>query len=235
MTPSSCADGKSHRKMELPGMTMSWPATRRPVNSGTGRGRENGARGRERRPAKHSCGWRAERAVVAALVASGDPLGSARGYVSVQAAAAVACRSCRPACCGSAPSGQPEPQPARPSWARSSTRMASRIAPSIRRSRSAGVISPRSACSRMVAQTCWSASSTVSTVITVLTSTPGIPPGMPGRGRGFGPQVARLPGSTAPGSTPSLEEPHPVPGDDGAGHEEPPLVCGFHQADPRTG
>ena len=67
------------------------------------------------------------------------------------------------------------------------TCMASRMAPSIRRSRSAGVISPRSACSRKIAQMCWSASSTVSTVITLPTSTPGIPPGMPGRVRGFGP------------------------------------------------
>jgi len=65
--------------------------------------------------------------------------------------------------------------------------MASRMAPSIRRSRSEGVISPRSACSRKVAQMCWSAASTVSTVITVPTSMPGIPPGMPGRVRGFGP------------------------------------------------
>jgi hypothetical protein len=65
--------------------------------------------------------------------------------------------------------------------------MASRMAPSIRRSRSEGVISPRSACARKMAQMCWSAASTVSTVITVPISIPGIPPGMPGRVRGFGP------------------------------------------------
>jgi hypothetical protein len=69
----------------------------------------------------------------------------------------------------------------RSSRARSSTCMASRMAPSIRRSRSVGVISPRSARSRKIVQMCWSAASTVSTVITVPTSTPGIPPGMPGR------------------------------------------------------
>ena len=71
--------------------------------------------------------------------------------------------------------------------------MASRMAPSIRRSRSAAVISPRSACSRKVAHTCWRASSTVSTVITVPTSTPGIPPGKPGRGRGFSPHCGQDP------------------------------------------
>jgi len=68
--------------------------------------------------------------------------------------------------------------------------MASRMAPSIRRSRSAGVISPRSACSRKIAQMRWSASSTVSTVITVPTSSPGVPPRMGGRGRGFSPYCA---------------------------------------------
>ena len=106
---------------------------------------------------------------------------------SVQAAAATARRSCRPTGFGSAPSGQPESEPTRLSRARSSTCMASRMAPSIRRSRSVGVISPRSACLRKIAQVRWSAASTVSTVITVPTSTPGIPPRMPGRGRGFGP------------------------------------------------
>jgi len=86
-------------------------------------------------------------------------------------AAAAGCRSCRPTGSGSTPTGQPESEPTRPSLARSSsTCMASRMAPSIRRSRSVGVISPRSACSRKIAQTCWSAASTVSTVITVPTS-----------------------------------------------------------------
>ncbi len=58
--------------------------------------------------------------------------------------------------------------------------MPSRMAPPIRRSRSVGVISPRSACSRKTEQMCWSAASTVNTVITVLTSIPDIPPGTPG-------------------------------------------------------
>jgi hypothetical protein len=75
----------------------------------------------------------------------------------------------------------------RPSRAKSSTCMASRMAPSIKRSRSVGVTSPRSACSRKIAQTRCSAVSTVSTVITAPTSAPGIPPGMPSRVRGFGP------------------------------------------------
>ena len=107
---------------------------------------------------------------------------------SAQAAAAAACRSCRPTGLGSAISGQRESELTRPSRARSSsTCMASRMAPSIRRSRSVDVIKPRSACSRKIAQMCWSSASTVSTVTTVPTSTPGIPPRMPGRGRGFGP------------------------------------------------
>ena len=72
--------------------------------------------------------------------------------------------------------------------------MASRMAPSIRRSRSIGVISPRSACSRKIAHTCWSSASTVSTVITVSTSTPGIPPRMHGPGRGFGPHCGPVEG-----------------------------------------
>jgi hypothetical protein len=104
-----------------------------------------------------------------------------------QAAAGAGFRWCRPDGVGRAASGQSGPEPARPSQARSSMRMASRMAPSVKRSHSAGVMSPRSARSRNVAQVCSSAASTVSTVITVPTSTRGIPPGVTGRGRGFGP------------------------------------------------
>jgi hypothetical protein len=125
-----------------------------------------------RRPAAHQ--------PAGSLAASDDPLNSVRRCVS-HAATATVCRSCRPTGFGSTPSGQPESKPTRPSRAWSSTRMASRMAPSIRRSRSVGVISPRSACPRKIAQMCWSASSMVSTVITVPTSTPGVPPRMDGR------------------------------------------------------
>jgi hypothetical protein len=107
--------------------------------------------------------------------------------VDRRAGRCAACRPCRPTGPGSAPPGQLECAPRRPSRASWSTCMASRMAPSVSRSRSAGVISPRSACSRKIAQTCWSSASTVSTVITVPTSIPGIPPRMPGRVRGFGP------------------------------------------------
>ncbi len=89
-----------------------------------------------------------------------------------QAAAAAGYRSCRPEGAGRASSSQPAAEPARPSEARSSMCMASRMAPSISRSHSAGVMSPRSARSRKVAQVCSSAASTVSMVITVPTSTP---------------------------------------------------------------
>jgi len=107
---------------------------------------------------------------------------------SAQAAAAARCRSCRPAGCGHAAPARPGAGPAwRPSRASSSTCMASRIAPSISRSRSAGVMSSRSARSRKIAQVRWRAASTVSTVITVPTSSPGIPPGVRVRVRGFGP------------------------------------------------
>jgi uridine kinase len=129
------------------------------------------------------------------------PLGRARQIPEpaptlrqVQAAVAARYRSCRPAGAGRASPGQPLVEPARPSHARSSMCMASRMAPSVRRSRSAGVMSPRSARSRKIAQLCSSAASTVSTVITVPTSSPGIPAGVRGRGRGFGPMAGpRLP------------------------------------------
>jgi hypothetical protein len=94
-------------------------------------------------------------------------------------AAAGTERSCRPpGPVAAQPFGRGS-EPVRPPRARSSTCMASRMAPSIRRSRSVGVISPRSACSRKTAQVCWSAASTVRAVITVPTSTPGILPGCP--------------------------------------------------------
>ena len=143
---------------------------------------EPGGGAHQRRRDRRACPGRADEARSIGRSAEWRPDDS-----SVQAAAAAACRSGRPIGFGSAPSGQPESEPTRPSRAWSWTGMASRMAPSIRRSRSVGLISPRSACSRKIAQMCWSAPSTVRTVITVLTSTPGIPPGMHGRGRGFGP------------------------------------------------
>ena len=143
------------------------------------------ARGRPCRPAAGRCGvnGRYSPSHDAHMVKPSTGAGSACD----QAAAAAGYRSCRPARAGRATAGQPGAEPTRPSQARSSTCMASRMAPSIRRSRSAGVMSPRSARSRKIAQACSRAASTVSTVITVPTSTPDVPPVVLGRSRGFGP------------------------------------------------
>jgi hypothetical protein len=112
----------------------------------------------------------------------------AADYPRVQAAAAW-CHSCRPAGAGRAIGGRFGVGPARSSQARSSMCMASRMAPSIRRSRSAGVMSPRSARSRKIAQVDSSAASTVKTLITVPTSRSDLPSGAPGPGRGFRPML----------------------------------------------
>jgi hypothetical protein len=128
------------------------------------------------------------------------------GRASVQAAAAARYRSCRPAAAGRATPSQPGAGPGRPSRARSSTCMASKTAPSIRRSRSAGVMSFRSARSRKIAQTCSSAASTVSTVITVPTSTPrytALGPG-PGQGLWSPPQASGFHGARTAASSQGL-------------------------------
>ena len=120
--------------------------------------------------------------------ASGDPLSSARTMRQFRRPPRpLVVRAAQPASVAPLLASRNPSRRGRPRARSSSTCMASRMAPSIRRSRSVGVISPRSACSRKIAQMCSSSASTVSTVITISTSTTGISPRMHGPGRGLGP------------------------------------------------